>query len=220
MSLLDVVGPVMVGPSSSHTLGALRISRFVYKFVGGVPDAVSFILHGSFAETGMGHGTDKALVAGMVGMRPDDERIRESLRIAEAQGLKFQFKSEDLGDVHPNTILIHVMKDGKMNEIMGSSIGGGEIEITKINDCECRLNWEYHTLIMVIQDLPGVMGQILSDVHVNISNLYFKRVDAVKKIAVGIIETDIEIQRKSLENIKNSEYVMEMYYVGRDNDAL
>ncbi len=113
MSLLDVVGPVMVGPSSSHTLGALRIARFVYKFAGSTPDEVEFVLHGSFAETGSGHGTYRALLAGIMGMRPDDERIRNALEIAGKISLHYRFTVEDLGDVHPNTILVRFVKDGR-----------------------------------------------------------------------------------------------------------
>ncbi|NPA74625.1 MAG: L-serine ammonia-lyase, iron-sulfur-dependent, subunit beta [Euryarchaeota archaeon] len=220
MSLLDVVGPVMVGPSSSHTLGALRIARFVYKFVGGMPDRVEFVLHGSFADTGFGHGTDKALLAGIMGMHADDERIRDALRIANEKRLDYSFSVEDLGDVHPNTILVRANKNGKMTEIRGSSVGGGEIEINRINDCECSLSWEFHTLVLVIKDVPGAMGQILGDVRVNISNLYLKRIDALRKIAVGIVETDEEISEDCLREIENSRFVEEMYYIGRDADEI
>ncbi len=219
MSLLDVVGPVMVGPSSSHTLGALRIARFVHKFVGGVPDRVIFHLHGSFADTGFGHGTDKALIAGIMGMRPDDERIRNALDIARSIGLRYEFESSDLGDVHPNTILITTFKDGHTWEIMGSSIGGGEIRITRINDCECSLSWEYHTMVMVIRDLPGTVGGILEDLKVNISNLYVKRTDALHRIAVAIIETDEEPSERCRSEIMSNPYVLEFYYIGRDEDA-
>ena len=220
MSLLDVVGPVMVGPSSSHTLGVLRIARFVHKFMKGVPEKVKFVLHGSLADTGFGHGTDKALLAGIMGMRADDERIRDSIEIAKNIGFRYSFEIEDLGEVHPNTVLIIAWKNGKKVEVQGSSIGGGKIEINRINDCECQVNWEYHTLILVIKDLPGAIGNILENVSVNISNLYLKRIDAIEKIAVAIVETDEEVKEECLEAIEKNSYVLEFYHVGRDEDAL
>ncbi len=216
MSLLDVVGPVMVGPSSSHTLGALRIARFAYKFIGEMPESVNFVLHGSFAETWKGHGTDKALLAGIMGMHPWDERIREAYIIAKNSGLKYKFTFEDLGEVHPNTVLIDAAKNSKTYRIMGSSIGGGEIRIIMINNVSCEISWEYNTMLTVIRDVPGALERILRNLTVNISNLYLRRTNALGKIATVIIETDEEIPPDDRKKISENPCVMDCYYVRRD----
>ncbi len=216
MSLLDVVGPVMVGPSSSHTLGALRIARFAYKFIGEMPESVNFVLHGSFADTWKGHGTDKALLAGIMGMHPWDERIREAHTIAKNRNLRYKFTFDDLGEVHPNTVLIDAVKNGKNYRIMGSSIGGGEIRITMINEVPCEISWEYNTMLVVIRDVPGSLEKILRDLSVNISNLYLRRTNALEKIATVIIETDEEVSLEDREKVSENSCVLECYYIRRD----
>ncbi len=216
MSLLDVIGPVMVGPSSSHTLGAVKIARFVYKFMGETPEYVRFTLHGSFADTWRGHGTDKALLAGILGLPPWDERIRDAYHIAEERELRYEFMFDDLGDVHPNTVLIEAMREGREYRVMGSSIGGGEIRIVEINGVSCSISWEYHTLVIVIRDVPGSLENILRNLSVNISNLYLRRVSALEKIATVIIETDEEVPPKDRKRISARPSVLECYYIRRD----
>ncbi len=216
MAILDVLGPVMVGPSSSHTLGALRIARFAYKFSGGIPEEVRFTLHGSFAETLKGHGTDKALLAGILGMRPNDERIKDAYEIADKLGVKYEFAQEDLGEVHPNTVLIETWKGGKIYNVMGSSIGGGEIKIVRIKDVECDIAWEYNTLVLVMKDKVGVMSKILKNITRNIVNLYMRRVNAAENIAIGIIETDENLPKEDLKKVKECDYVYELFYIPRD----
>jgi len=216
MAILDVLGPVMVGPSSSHTLGALRIARFAYKFSGGIPDKVRFTLHGSFAETHKGHGTDKALLAGILGMRADDERIKNAYEIADKLGVKYEFAQDDLGDVHPNTVLIETWRGEKEYRIMGSSIGGGKIRIFRIKDVECDIDWEYNTLVLVMRDTPGAMAKILKNITKNIANLYMRRVNAAENKAIGIIETDENLPKEDLRKVKDCEYVYELFYIPRD----
>ncbi len=216
MAILEVLGPVMVGPSSSHTLGALRIARFSYKFTRGIPQRVKFILHGSFAETHRGHGTDKALLAGILGMRPDDENIKNAYRIADKLGIKYEFSQDDLGDVHPNTVLIETERNGKMYRVMGSSVGGGEIRIVQINDVSCDIGWEYNTLVVVMKDLPGAMAHILKSISKNIANLYMRRVNVVENKALAIIEFDEKISKDDLKNLENCQYVYEFFYIPRD----
>ncbi len=216
MSLLDVMGPVMVGPSSSHTLGSLRIARFVYKFIGGIPSRVRFVLHGSFAETWRGHGTDKALLAGIMGMSPQDERIRDAQEIAARSSLKYSFEFDDLGEVHANTVLIEAWRNGKKYRIMGSSIGGGEIRIVEINGVSCNISWEYHTLVVVIRDVPGSLERILREMSVNITNLYLRRISAVERLATAIIETDDEVPEEDRVKMRENKCVIECYYIGRD----
>lgn len=128
-SVFDILGPVMIGPSSSHTAGAARLGKEAREIVGEDFKAVKFYLHGSFAATYKGHGTDRALVAGTLGMEPDDEHLRDALQIAKEKGIDVEFIPADLGtDKHPNTVkMVFIMKDGTEKEVMGSSIGGGNV---------------------------------------------------------------------------------------------
>src|SRR5579862_9241696 len=126
VSLLDIIGPIMVGPSSSHTAGACRIGLLARGLVGGTPDRASIELHGSFARTGEGHGTDKAIVAGLMGFRPDDERIRTALEIAEKDGLDYSFDKTTLGEeAHPNTVRMTLDRGDRTTVMTGSSLGAG-----------------------------------------------------------------------------------------------
>src|SRR5262245_17704263 len=130
VSLLDIIGPVMVGPSSSHTAGACRIGLFTRGVLGGQPDSAKVELHGSFARTGVGHGTDRAIAGGLMGFLPHDERLRESLELAEKAGLKIEFSNAKLrGEHHPNTTRITVARSGQTAKIIGSSLGAGRILI-------------------------------------------------------------------------------------------
>jgi L-serine dehydratase len=214
MSMLDVVGPVMVGPSSSHTLGALKIARFAYKLLKNIPDEVEFFLHGSFSTTYHGHGSDKALLAGIMGYREYDYEIRDAYEIAKRMKLKYSFIPTDLGDVHPNTILIKMRVKNTNYAIRGASIGGGSIEINEINGVQCSLNGNFDALITVTQDRPRVLENILKLIHVNIANLYLRRVGALENKAVTIIELDS--RPENLEELKNVKYIQGYYYVERD----
>src|SRR3954466_12352730 len=128
VSLLDIIGPVMVGPSSSHTAGACRLGLLARCLVGGTPQSAVLQLHGSFARTGEGHGTDKAIVGGLMGFRPDDERLRTALEIAEGEGLSYTFEKTALGDdVHPNTVRITLERGSGKAPVMGSSLGAGRV---------------------------------------------------------------------------------------------
>ena len=130
-SVFDILGPVMIGPSSSHTAGAARLGKDARDIVGEDFKAVKFYLHGSFAQTYKGHGTDRALVAGILGMEPDDDHLKDALNIAKSKGIEIEFIPEDLGeDKHPNTVkMVFIMKDGTEKEVMGSSIGGGNVQM-------------------------------------------------------------------------------------------
>ncbi len=212
MGLLEVSGPVMIGPSSSHTLGALRIARFVYKLMG-IPESVVFVLHGSFALTYKGHGTDRALLAGILGLKPDDPKVKDAYKLAEQVGLRFEFEFADLGDVHPNTVLIKAQKGNLYNEVEGSSIGGGAIRITKINGVECSLAGDYPALVIVNKDKPGALKGILDCISVNIANVYLRRVNALEGIALTIIELDENPSDDVLECIRTLKNVIEVYAV-------
>ncbi|WP_448375165.1 L-serine ammonia-lyase, iron-sulfur-dependent subunit beta [Fervidobacterium sp.] len=212
MGLLEVSGPVMTGPSSSHTLGALRIARFVYKLMG-IPDSVVFALHGSFALTYKGHGTDRALLAGIIGLKADDPRVKDAYKLAKDVGLKYEFEFADLGDVHPNTVLIKAQKGDLYNEVEGSSIGGGAIRITKINGVDCSLAGDFPALVIVNKDRPGALKGILDCIGVNIANVYLRRVNALEGTALTIIELDENPCKDTLDCIKSLKNVVEVYAV-------
>jgi L-serine dehydratase len=134
VSLLDIIGPVMVGPSSSHTAGACRLGLLARGLVGGTPQSAVMELHGSFARTGEGHGTDKALVAGLLGFRPDDERIRTALQIAEQEGLDYRFEKTTISDTaHPNTVRMTIELGDVKSTMTGSSLGAGRVLVTEID---------------------------------------------------------------------------------------
>jgi len=159
VSLLDIIGPVMVGPSSSHTAGACRIGLFARRLVAGEPDHALIELHGSFARTGAGHGTDRALAGGLLGLVPEDERLRDSLVLARQQGLELEFDTVKLrGDVHPNTARVTVRRDGLERQITASSLGAGRIQVTAIDGYPVEVAGDLPTLVFVAADEPGVVA--------------------------------------------------------------
>jgi len=163
VSLLDIIGPVMVGPSSSHTAGACRLGLLARCLVGGTPEHARVELHGSFARTGEGHGTDKAIVGGLMGFRPDDERIREALTIAEREALDFRFEKTTLGeeaDVHPNTVRITVERGDRKAVMVGSSLGAGRVLVTEIDGYPVEVTGSYNTIVLVAEDVPGSVARI------------------------------------------------------------
>jgi len=181
VSLLDIIGPVMVGPSSSHTAGACRLGLLARCLVGGTPDRARIELHGSFARTGEGHGTDKAIVGGLMGFRPDDERIRDALGIAEREGLDYRFDKTTLGEeneVHPNTVRITVERGDRSSVMVGSSLGAGRVLVTEIDGYPVEVTGNYHTIVLVAEDVPGSVARIatiLSDDGINIATLRLTR---------------------------------------------
>lgn len=174
MSLLDIIGPVMVGPSSSHTAGACRIALLARHNLLNPPTQVQLSLHGSFAKTGKGHGTHLALVAGLLGYFPDDERIPGALELAKAQGVDVGFESRDLGDVHPNTVQVTLRNAEESVIVTGSSLGGGVVRIFKVNGFEADFSGSYHTLLIEHEDRPGIIARVarvLADDEVNIATI-------------------------------------------------
>lgn len=197
MNVFDIVGPVMVGPSSSHTAGAVRIGRIVRKLLGDEPSNVLIMLHGSFARTYRGHGTDKAILAGLMDMATDDMRIRDSLTIANNKAISFRFEVIDLKDAHPNTVLIEATgASGKTVKVMGSSIGGGNILITQINGLDVEFSGQYNTLIIRHKDVPGSVAAVTNilgnDKEINIA---YMKVYRTKRggDSIMVIETDQQI---------------------------
>jgi L-serine dehydratase len=181
VSLLDIIGPVMVGPSSSHTAGACRIGLLARCLVGGTPERALVELHGSFARTGEGHGTDKAIVGGLLGFRPDDERLRDALEIGEREGLDFRFEKTTLGEegeVHPNTVRITVDRGHRHHVMIGSSLGAGRVLVTEIDGYPVEVTGNSHTIVLVAEDIPGSIARIaaiLADERINIATLRVSR---------------------------------------------
>jgi L-serine dehydratase len=179
VSLLDIIGPVMVGPSSSHTAGACRIGLLVRGLVGGTPERARIELHGSFARTGEGHGTDKALAGGLLGFRPDDERLRDALDIMEREGLDFRFEKTTLADdAHPNTVRLTVERAGQTATVIGSSLGAGRIRLSEIDGYPVELTGHLPTIVLVAADQPGSVARIagiLAEKQVNLATMRLTR---------------------------------------------
>lgn len=179
VSLLDIIGPVMVGPSSSHTAGACRLGLLGRGLVSGTPQKALLELHGSFARTGEGHGTDKALVAGLMGFKPDDERIRTALQIADKEGLDYHFEKTTLSEgSHPNTVRM-TLEHGDINAtLVGSSLGAGRVLVTEIDGYPVEISGNFHTIAMIAEDRKGSIARItglLADHDINIATLRLTR---------------------------------------------
>ncbi len=179
VSLLDIIGPVMVGPSSSHTAGACRLGLIARALVGGTPETAKVELHGSFARTGVGHGTDRAIAGGLLGYQPDDVRLREAVDLATAAGLAITFANTKLrGDHHPNTTRITVTREGRTAVMVGSSIGAGRIVVTSIDGFPVEITGVYTTLVVVAADALGIVAtvaKILAEHTVNIASIRVSR---------------------------------------------
>ncbi len=193
MRLFDVLGPVMIGPSSSHTAGAVRIGLTAGRLLGEEPVKGEIQLHGSFAATGKGHGTDRALVAGLLGMRADDERIPLSLEVAKERGLEITFANVELMNVHPNTAVLHLVgESGKEVDLRGASVGGGRIKITQVDGITVDFSGEQNTLIVHNVDAPGHVAEVttaLAQRKINIATLQLYRSE-MGSYAIMVVETD------------------------------
>lgn len=203
-SVFDILGPIMIGPSSSHTAGAARLARIAEEIAGDGFYKVVFMLHGSFAKTYKGHGTDKALVGGILGYAPDDANIKTSLEEAKEKGIEVSFEEIDLGYVHPNTVkLVFKYKDRPDFYITGSSIGGGNIIINDIDGNSVNLAADKPTLILKYNDRPGVIsevGTIFSDKNLNIATM---KVTREKNLATMICESDSILDDDLIQAVSN-----------------
>lgn len=208
--VFDIVGPIMIGPSSSHTAGAARLAKIARIIAGKGIKSVEFYLHGSFARTYKGHGTDRALVAGILGMDPWDERLRESIKIAKDKNIDITFHETDLGDVHPNTVKFIIHKDdGVIAEVMGSSVGGGNIEVTRVNGEEIEFTGAYPTLIINHIDIPGMISKVTALLYEGNINIAFMKVYRSKRgsNATMVFETDSIVDENVVQKIKSIPYI-------------
>ena len=220
MNLFDILGPVMVGPSSSHTAGAARIGLTVRRLLKeGTPQKAKITLYGSFAATGQGHGTDRALIAGLLGYRPDDERIANSFRWAQESGMEFSFEYSKLSTEHPNTARVElVSRSGKTISVEACSLGGGRIMIMELNGLRVKFSGELPTLIVQNVDQPGVIGTVagaLAEQNVNIATLQVYR-DYPGGRAVMIVETDKAIPEHVQEALCSREGILSVTAIEGD----
>lgn len=216
LSVFDVLGPKMIGPSSSHTAGACRIGKVANKMTKGKIVSAKFFLHGSFSKTYRGHGTDRALVGGLLGFDPDDQRIVYSFDLAREQGVSYEFIETDLGDVHTNSVMIRVENhEGESVYVTGASIGGGNVVITEINGLKIRFTGEYFTLVVPHFDRPGIIAKVTARLASNTVNIAFMRVYRHEKgqEAFMIIESDEIIDQDSIDEIKWIDGVTDAYSI-------
>ncbi|MCD0167155.1 MULTISPECIES: L-serine ammonia-lyase, iron-sulfur-dependent subunit beta [unclassified Deinococcus] len=171
MSLLDMIGPVMIGPSSSHTAGACRLGLVAHHLLGEEARSAVIDLHASFAKTGRGHGTHLALIAGLLGMRPDDQRLPHAFAEAQAAGLTFEFRDADLGDVHPNTARIAVRGDTQAVTVQGSSTGGGVIQVAQVQGLGVNFSAASPTALLRYSDAVGMIARIASTIAADAVNI-------------------------------------------------
>jgi L-serine dehydratase len=205
-SAFDILGPIMIGPSSSHTAGAARLGKIAGIIAGGEIKDVKFMLHGSFAQTYKGHGTDRALLAGVLGMEPHDENLRDSFKIADERKLDYEFVESNLGDVHPNTVkFLFKLEEGERVTVTGSSIGGGSIVINEVDGEEVEFTGAFPTIITRHMDKPGVISAVtstLSNLGVNVAFMkVFRRTRG--QTASMVVETDNPIPREAIEYISH-----------------
>lgn len=216
-SIFDVLGPIMIGPSSSHTAGAARLAKIAASIAGEIIVSVKFYLHGSFMHTYKGHGTDRALLAGIMGLDPYDEKLRNSFELAEKINLKYEFIPKDLGPVHPNTVKFEIENaSGAKTVIMGSSTGGGAVLITNINGYEVKFTGDYFTIILNYPDVKGVISNvtsILSQESINVATMNVSRKSRGKE-ATMIIETDSDVNESIISKIKSIEPISTVIKIG------
>jgi L-serine dehydratase len=209
-SVFEVIGPVMIGPSSSHTAGAVRLGLLAGAVLGERPVHAEVALHGSFASTGRGHGTDLALVAGLLGYAPDDERIRSSLDRAREAGMEVTFFEEDLGEVHPNSARVAMTAaDGRVAVVQGSSIGGADVMLTRIDDFDVAITGELPVVVVEHTDQPGVVAAVTAVLAVHEVNIASMEVSRERRgaRALMVIETDQPVSPETVDAVRRAEGV-------------
>lgn len=217
ISVFDVLGPNMIGPSSSHTAGAAVIGALAGKIMTPPIKKVEFTLYGSFAKTYQGHGTDRALLGGVMGFSTDDTRIRDSFRIARERGIAYTFTpNETETDIHPNTVDIRMENEaGQVMTVRGESLGGGKVRIVRINGVSVDFTGEYSSVIVIQQDQPGVVAHItkvISDLGINIAFLRLFR-DAKGHTAYTIVESDSRLPEDILDALRENPNIRDVMLV-------
>lgn len=208
-TLFDVIGPIIIGPSSSHTAGAVRIGYLAGKIFGFKPEFVHFRLYNSFAKTGKGHGTDKGLLGGVLGYDVDNERIKTAFEDAKNLNIKYKFEYLEDYNRHPNSVDIVFEKGSKKMEINGISVGAGEVAITKINGYKFNINGDYDTLILIYKDKPGMIYRVtalLQGQNINIATMHCDRNAKGQEASMGIC-VDNKISKYITDELEKIEEV-------------
>ncbi len=221
MNVFDIIGPVMIGPSSSHTAGAVRIGRVVNKLMDGqTPAKLELILSGSFAQTYRGHGTDRALLAGVMGFHSYSEEIRDALRIADRRGIRYEFVKRDLPGAHPNTArIVYTLADGSSGSVQAASVGGGNIRVDLINDMHVDFSGDSNTLLVMHLDRPGVIAAVTNLMReeyadLNICNFHLSREQRGGN-AIMTIEIDNMPPAELIGDIRKLEHVTNALLIRR-----
>ena len=204
MRLFDVLGPVMIGPSSSHTAGAAKIGYTAQKLLGDIPVDADIGLYGSFATTGRGHGTDRALVAGLLGLRPDDPRLPDSFGLAREQGMKFSIHPVELRSAHPNTAVRRLTsRTGRVLSMKAATVGGGRIRVTEIDGVPADFGGDSNTLIIHNEDTPGCIAEVTTSLalrRINIASMQVFRA-GTGSYAVMVLECDSHIPHALVQQL-------------------
>jgi len=209
------MGPVMIGPSSSHTAGPVKIANIARLIYNDKISTADIYFHGSFAETQSGHGTDRAVVGGLLGYRPEDERIIDSLTTAEDKNIEINFHKIKLRNTHPNTILIELKNNSKRLSLQGSSVGGGNIVIQKINDYKVNISAKFPTLWILHKDKPGIVAKVTSILGKHKINIAYMQLFRKQrgKIASSIIELDHQVPDIIVRDLKNKEGIQKIRFI-------
>ncbi|GGB29799.1 L-serine ammonia-lyase, iron-sulfur-dependent, subunit beta [Virgibacillus dakarensis] len=211
-SVFDIIGPVMIGPSSSHTAGAARIGKAARNLFGEEPAWVKIYLYESFAKTYKGHGTDFALVGGLLGFDTDDPRMSKALDIAKQKNIKVEFIEDDAKADHPNTARLVIGNSSEELELVGISIGGGKVEITELNGFALRLSGNHPAILIMHNDRFGAIAsvtRILAKYEINIGHMEVNRKD-VGKEALMVIEVDQNVEDRILQELENADHIMQI----------
>ncbi|MEP1096263.1 MAG: L-serine ammonia-lyase, iron-sulfur-dependent subunit beta [Cyclobacteriaceae bacterium] len=214
--IFDMIGPVMIGPSSSHTAGVVRIGRVVNRVLGAVPDQAEIIFYNSFARTYEGHGSDRAILAGMMNYMTDDKRIKNAIDLTKEVGLSFKFRSIGSATLyHPNSVSVVASKDGKKVQVMGESRGGGVIRIKEVNGFDSNFTASLHTLLIEADDMRGsiaFVADVLSHEDCNIATMTVSRRGKNDRACL-ILEMDSRLDDLTLKYIKKRSWVHDVLYI-------
>lgn len=215
-SVFDMIGPVMIGPSSSHTAGVVRIARTAFKLLGGMPEQADIIFYNSFARTYEGHGSDRAIIAGLLDFKTDDKRIKDALDLAKENGLTYHFKSiGNASALHPNTIRLNLTRKEKKIEVLGESRGGGIINIAEVNGFKADFSASLHTLVIFAADVKGsiaFLANVLAHDDCNIATMSVSR-KGKNDLACLVIEMDSGVKPVTLAYVRSLSWVKEVIYI-------
>lgn len=215
-SIFDMIGPVMIGPSSSHTAGVVRIGKAARNLFGEQPNSAIITFYNSFARTYEGHGSDRAVVAGLLDYEADDDRIKSALEIAKTFKLNVRFKSVgNASTMHPNTVSIEMEKEGRKMTVVGESLGGGVIQIVKVDGFESNFSTSLFTLIIKAKDIKGsiaFLASVLSQAECNIATMMVSR-RGKDDLACQVIEIDSELNDVTLNYLSSLSFIIEVIYL-------